>query len=161
MIFSGFAEATIDAKQRLAVPSKFRARLDPDRHGKAFYCVPWQGGGLMLFPEKTFEMFAQQAEGTLTPGEEEQEFETTFFGLAEYLEMDSMGRIVIPRQHLELTRLPNEVVVVGARTRLEVLDRTAWKAQMPARFERQALLARRLRNSARLGDGATGERTNA
>lgn len=161
MIFTGFAELTFDGKQRLAVPAKFRALLDPAKDGNALYCVPWKDGGLMLFPESTFAAFASRAEGTLTPGDEEQEFETTFFGLTERLEIDAAGRVSIPKLHLDLTKLPSEVVMVGARTRLEVLDRAAWKAAMPGRFERQALLARKLRGSALREGGATGERTNA
>lgn len=160
MIFTGYSELVIDAKQRLAVPSKFRALLNPETDGNALYCVPWQGGGLMLFTEAMFEKFASRAEGTLTPGEEEQEFETTFFGLTERLELDSAGRISIPKLHLELTNLPSEVVVVGARTRLEVLDRAKWKAGMAGRFERQALLAKKLRGSGPREGGATGERTS-
>jgi len=161
MIFTGYSELTIDAKQRLAVPSKFRAMMEAGGGASVLYCVPWQGGGLMLFPEAMFEAFASKAEGTLTPGEDEQEFETTFFGRTERLELDSAGRVTIPRQHLELTRLPTEVVMVGARTRLEVLDRAVWKAGMAGRFERKALLARKLRGSARPEDGATGARMNA
>ncbi len=160
MIFTGFAELTIDAKQRLAVPSKFRSLLNPETDGKAFYCIPWPGHGLMLFTEPMFNQFASQAEGTLTPGEDEQEFETSFFGLTERLELDSAGRISIPKMHLELTKLPSEVVVVGARYRLEVLSRGMWAAGMQGRFERLAIQARKFRGNGRREDGATGEKTS-
>jgi len=159
MIFTGYSELTIDAKQRLAVPSKFRALLDPQRDGNAMYCIPWPGHGLMLFTEPMFQQFASQAEGTLTPGEDEQEFETSFFGLTERLELDSAGRISIPKLHLELTKLPSEVVVVGARFRLEVMDRAVWMAGMQGRFERLALQARKFKGG-RPADGATGEKTS-
>lgn len=160
MIFTGFAELTIDAKQRLAIPAKFRSLLDPARDGDAFYCIPWPGHGLMLFTQPMFRQFASQAEGTLTPGEDEQEFETSFFGLTERLELDSAGRITIPKLHLELTKLPSEVVVVGARYRLEVMDRAAWAAGMQGRFEKLAQRARNFRAGGRNGDGETGEKTN-
>lgn len=160
MIFTGFAEISIDAKQRLAVPSKFRSLLDPQKDGNAFYCIPWPGQGLMLFTEPMFNQFSRSAEGTLAPGEDEQEHETSFFGLTERLELDSAGRISIPRLHLELTKLPSEVVVVGARTRLEVLDRATWNAGIQARFEKLALQARKFRNPAHPAGGETATRTN-
>lgn len=136
---------TIDPKQRLAIPAKYRSQLDPSKDGVAWYCVPWPGNGLLLFTERTFEELASRDPGTLTPIGEESELETSLFGLTERLEMDSAGRITLPRMHLELTGLGNEVVVVGSRWRLEVRDRGAWKASMPERFGRLASQAMRLK----------------
>lgn len=156
VIFTGFSELTIDAKQRLAIPSKYRSQMEDTPDGKALYCIPWPGNGLMLFTPPMFAQFASQAEGTLTPGEDEQEFETSLFGLTERLEMDSAGRISIPRLHLELTKLGTEVVVVGSRYRLEVRDRAAWTTGIQGRFERLALQARRATTNGRPGaDGGT------
>ena len=42
MIFTGYYEHTIDAKHRLAIPAKFRSRLDPQRDGTALVMVPGQ-----------------------------------------------------------------------------------------------------------------------
>lgn len=153
MIFTGFSEITIDQKQRLAIPAKYRSQLDPSRDGAAWYCIPWPGQGLMLFTEPMFNEFASTAQGTLTPGEGEQEFETSLFGLTERLEMDSAGRITIPRLHMELTKLSSDVVVVGSRYRLEVRDRATWTTGLQARFERLALLARNTKITGGAGDG--------
>ncbi|MBI1191372.1 MAG: hypothetical protein GC200_11915 [Tepidisphaera sp.] len=157
MIFTGFAELTIDAKQRLAIPAKFRALLNPERDGNAWFCIPWPGQGLMLFTEPMFNQLASRGEGTLTPGEDEQEFESSLYGLTERLEMDSAGRITIPKLHTELTKLGNDVVVVGSRYRLEVKDKATWTAGISGRFERLALQARRLKVNppASEGGGAT------
>jgi MraZ protein len=57
------------------------------------------------------------------------------YGLAERLEMDSTGRITIPKALLEMTGLTSEVVVVGARSRLEIHDRTKWAATLNDRFK--------------------------
>jgi len=144
MIFTGSAELTIDAKQRLAIPAKYRSLLTADS-GNAWCCLPWPGEGLMLFTPPMFEAFANERKGTLTPGEDEQELETTLFGLTETLEMDSAGRIVVPKKHMELTGLGSEVVVIGARYRLVVKDRAAWTATLTDRFTRLALQAQKLR----------------
>ena len=52
MLFTGEYEHTIDAKQRLAIPSEIRARLDPKVHGQAFYLAPGANGHLWLWPER-------------------------------------------------------------------------------------------------------------
>jgi len=134
LLFTGQAELTIDAKLRLAVPAKYRAQWDPAKHGNAWICVPWPGGILRIYPETQFEQLASRNQGTLTPDRDEAELEAALFGFSERLEMDSAGRITLPKQHLERTGLNGEVVVVGARDRLEVRDRAAWNAEASNRF---------------------------
>ncbi len=144
MIFTGHAELTIDAKQRLAIPAKHRALLRPERDGTAWYCVPWSGGKLMLYTEARFQELAERGRGTLTPGEDEAGLEANFFGLTERLEMDSAGRINIPRLHLDLTGIGSEVVMIGSGRRLEVWDRQAWTAGLAERFQGLPGLVRKL-----------------
>lgn len=149
MLFTGHSEHTIDSKLRLAIPAKYRSQLDRDRDGSAWYCVPWPGGVLRLYTERTFEDLAQRGEGSLTPNEDEADLEAQLFGFAERLEMDAQGRISLPRTHLELTELfrgdaGTEVVIVGARNRLEVRERSGWLAGQKERFERLPSLVSRI-----------------
>ncbi|MCW5764492.1 MAG: hypothetical protein KIT68_00785 [Phycisphaeraceae bacterium] len=135
VLFTGYSEHQIDPKQRLAIPAKYRNQWDPSRDGGAWYCVPWPDGHLRLYTESTFTELARRGETSLTPGQLEAELESTLFGFAERLEMDSAGRIALPKRHLELTGLKSDVVVVGARVRLEVRDRAAWQKQSEDRFK--------------------------
>lgn len=136
MFFAGNSDHSIDSKQRLAVPAKFRAGWDTQKDGTAWYCVPWPTGHLRLYTEGQFREIAEAQESTLTPAEEEAGLDTTLFGLAERLEMDANGRITIPKAHLEMTGIGAEVVVVGARARLEIHDRAGWTATLQERFKR-------------------------
>jgi len=144
MIFTGHADLTIDAKQRLAIPAKHRALLKPERDGAAWYCVPWRAQTLMLYTEARFTELAERGGATLTPGEDEAGLEANFFGLTERLEMDSAGRITIPRLHLELTGIGTDVVMVGSGRRLEVWDRGAWTAGLAERFQNLPNLVRKI-----------------
>ncbi len=146
MLFTGHSELTIDAKQRLQIPAKYRNAWDEARDGKAWYCVPWPGGILRLYTEACFEGLASRGAAggspTLTPDQDEADLEADFFSLAERIEPDSAGRIALPRQHLELAGLGGsgasgtEVVVIGARNRLEIRERAAWQQTLSQRFAR-------------------------
>ncbi|MBX3402429.1 MAG: hypothetical protein KF699_03355 [Phycisphaeraceae bacterium] len=151
MLFTGHFEHTIDPKQRLAIPAKVRNQWDTDRDGHAWYCVPWPKGCLRLYTEREFKALAQRHAASLTPGEEEAELELQLFGLAERLEMDSAGRVAIPRTHLELTGLKSDVVVVGVLNRMEVWDRTEWKSRLSDRFNALPHLVARI--EAKKGNG--------
>ncbi len=134
MLFTGHSEHSIDAKQRVSIPAKVRNQWDQDRDGSAWYSVPWPRGCVRLYTEKEFKNLASRHSATLTPGEEESELELQLFGLAERIEMDSAGRVALPKTHLELTGLKSDVVIVGVLNRLEIWDRTSWKSKLEERF---------------------------
>lgn len=143
MLFTGQTELTIDAKQRLAVPARYRQQVEASGQAAVWICVPWPGRLLRLFPEATFERLGAAGDETLTPASDVAHMEATLFGLAERIEADSAGRLTLPRKHLELAGLGTQVVVVGVRNRLEVRDRGAWNATMPERFADLPALAER------------------
>ncbi len=154
MIFTGHAELTIDPKGRLAIPAKHRALLRPERDGTAWYCVPWRKGLLMLFTEGRFMTLAERGDATLTPQGEQAGAEANYFGLTERVEMDSAGRIVLPRLHQELTGLHAEsgVVLIGAGPRLEVWEKSAWTQGLQQRFADLPGLMQRLESRGRSGE---------
>lgn len=134
MLFTGQAEHAIDAKLRLSLPKKHRAQWDPQTQGEAWYCVPWPTGILRLYPSKIFQRLAESSAESLTPNEDQGELEATLYGLAEMLTVDAQGRIMLPKEHLDMTELGRSVVVVGVRNRLEVHDLDAWQAERARRF---------------------------
>ena len=141
MLFIGTSEHAIDPKARLAIPAKYRNQWDPNRDGTAWVAIPWPGGVVRLFTEAAFEKLAAGEHDTLTPSRGAAEFEAGFFGFAERLEMDSAGRITLPKAHLEFTKLKTDVVIVGAGNRLEIRDKATWLAEAPGRFALMDTLA--------------------
>jgi MraZ protein len=158
LLFTGFSEHAIDAKGRLAIPAKFRNLLDPDRDGTHWYCAAWSDGSLRLYTQRRFEHLAEQAQQTLTPDEAAAEFEAIFFGLTERLEMDDKGRVPLPRTLLDLTGLSSgtEVVIVGARNRLEIRRRDRWQADLKEKFKQLPALVTRMESGRAPQDGTQG-----
>lgn len=140
MFFTGSTDITIDSKQRLAIPAKFRSKLDPAKD-TAWYCVAWPNGILRLYVESEFTSLAGTWNRSLIPRSDQAELEAAIFGSAERIDMDSAGRITIPKSLLDLAGLGTEVVVVGAMNRLEVRDRAAWQAGQADRFAKLQALA--------------------
>lgn len=143
MLFTGYAELTIDAKGRLAIPAKYRNKWDPARDGGAWYCLAWPGGTLRLYTEATFERLAERLGETQPVFDgEDVSIDSVLFSAAERLEMDTAGRIMLPKQHMKMTQMPGEVVVVGARNRLEVYPRQRWEENQDAMFRQMPDLIR-------------------
>lgn len=144
LFFTGQAEATIDGKSRLGIPAKYRALVEQAGEPSVWYCIPWPDGHLRLYPESRFARLVEGEPDSLTPDADRAQLDVSLFSLTERLESDGAGRITIPKEMLKLGRLGPEVVVVGARNRLEIRDRRAWQAQAEDRFQRLASLAERL-----------------
>lgn len=156
MLFTGHSEHSIDAKGRLAIPAKHRSRLEATGESGAWYSVPYPGGVIRLYAQARFESLAEESPQKLTPDQDEAELEAGFFGLAELLEMDAEGRVMLPRHHLDMAGLSSkDVVIVGARNRLEVRDRSAWLAGQAERFARLPELVARIEAKRGGGRGPT------
>jgi len=154
MIFTGHYEHTIDAKNRLAVPRKYRNRLDPEADGSALVLAPGRPmDRLWLYTEREFERLASRTKSTLIPSEDQLFFDQIFFPLAEYLDLDSQGRVLIPDKMLDMTKLPREVMVCGVRDHIEVRSREAFNAEMQSAIDKFSEY--QLRAQASYGDDAS------
>jgi transcriptional regulator MraZ len=122
----GEYEHTIDDKNRLTLPAKFR---------KAF------AGGVFLLrglepcvEAYTRDGFAERVEGrlgSLDPLSAEARAMRRFaFSGASDEELDKQGRVTIPPALLRHGGLGREVVVAGLHDHLEIWDRAAWRAQL-------------------------------
>lgn len=126
MLFTGEFEHTIDAKQRLAIPSEIRTRLDPEQHGTRFYLAPGSNGSLWLWPERTFEQLAAALERSLVPADDMMQFEELLFSQSVLLDMDKTGRIRLPERVLSEYGLGPRVIIVGIKDHLELRMPEQW-----------------------------------
>lgn len=147
MPFTGQAEANIDAKQRLAIPAKFRNRWDPQTEGTTWFCIPWpQTGSLRLYTEKMHnELFtAGRRDPSLTPDEDQAELDVILHSVTEQVDVDANNRIRLTKWQVDHLGLPKEVIVLGAGDRLEIRARDAWQEQFKDRLSKMADLASKL-----------------
>jgi len=147
VLFTGQAEATIDAKSRLAIPAKFRARWDKDAEGTTWCCVPWvKTNTLRLYPLSTFEQLSQagRTAPSLTPSDDRAELDLIIHSATEQVDIDSNNRIRLASWQVEGLGLTSEVVVLGAGDHLEIRDRACWQGSFKDKLASMAALADRL-----------------
>lgn len=149
MLLLGEHEFTIDAKQRLAIPAEIRAALKPEVHGEGLIVAPGSNGTLWLWPEKTFEQMASAQERSFLEDEDTMEFEREMFSQSARLELDSAGRVRLPERLLKQYGLAGNVVILGVRDHLELVDPVNWAAHRAAQQSRQPEIWRRARQALR------------
>ena len=122
----GEYEHTIDDKNRLTLPAKFRRAFEDgvvlargiERCLSAYPRREWAA---------TVESRLQELDPLSREGRVMQRF---FFSGAAEAELDRQGRVMIPSSLAEHAGLGKEVVVAGIRDHLEIWDRAAWRAHL-------------------------------
>lgn len=123
MAFRGTFDYTLDAKNRLTVPARFRAALaDGVVLAQTFEpCVA-------LWPPGAYEAYTAQVLAGRNPASPEARQLKRFFSAGSHdTELDAAGRVMIPAFLLKHAALRKDVVVTGAGESLEVWDRGAWE----------------------------------
>ncbi len=125
----GRYEYTLDGKNRLAIPPKFRAALQEEK-GRSLFLTSGLDGCLYLFLPSRWKRLVDEdfAAFSLPDKEEERAFKRKFFSEAEEVTPDAVGRILIPQYLKEHAGLKGSALVLGAGRRAEVWDRTRWNS---------------------------------
>jgi len=121
-MFLGEYEHTIDDKNRLTLPARFRDAL-------AGGVVLTRGldDCLAVYARKDWNALVDARLGTLDPfSKEARDLKRFFFSAASDAELDKQGRVLVPPALLRHGRLGREVVVAGVHDHLEIWDRSAW-----------------------------------
>ena len=122
----GAHEHTIDDKNRLTLPARFRQAF-------ADGVVVTRGldGCLYAFRRPDWDRLVESRLATLDPlSPEGRRLERFFYSGASETELDKQGRVMVPRELMEHAKLGREVVVAGVKDRLEIWDRAAWRREL-------------------------------
>jgi MraZ protein len=132
----GRHEYSLDAKNRLPVPPKYRETLAQEK-GRAFYLAGGLDGCLYLFlPSQWEKLLADDLKMFSLPDkEQERAFKRKFFSEAAEVEPDAQGRILVPQYLKEHAGLRFEVLVQGAGKRAEIWDARRWAAYEKAKVQ--------------------------
>ena len=133
MAFTGTFEHNLDAKNRLTIPSKFRADL-----GKGVFLSRAMDNCVSLYPAQTYTDMAEQAlQQVPNPlSQQGRELRRLLYGNALETELDSAGRVMLTQRFLEHAGIGREVVITGVGECLELWDRSAWEAYDTALTQR-------------------------
>ena len=124
----GAHEHTIDDKNRLTLPAKFRQAF-----ADGIVLTRGLDGCLYAFRRPDWDRLVESRLATLDPlSPEGRRLQRHFFSGAAEADLDKQGRVMIPRELIEHAHLGREVVVAGVNDRLEIWDRAAWRNELAA-----------------------------
>lgn len=121
-MFIGEYTHTVDEKKRFSLPSKFRKDL-----GKKVVVTRGKDHCLFLYPLKTWQQISQEVSGMGHVESDPRYARFTFAGASE-IEIDSIGRILVPEFLREFADLKSSLVITGVHDRVEIWNDKKWSA---------------------------------
>ncbi len=112
---------SIDDKNRLSLPAKFRSQL-----GKKIVVTPGLDQCLWIFTQKEWEKIQTKLSQSSLLQKDSRSFNRFMFAGASEAEVDSIGRILIPDFLRERANLKNKVVIIGVSSRVEIWNEKTW-----------------------------------
>jgi MraZ protein len=120
-MFIGEYTHTIDTKKRLAIPVKFRKAL-----GLKAVITRGLDNCLFLYPVKEWGSLAEKL-GNLPVGQSDARgFSRLMLAGAMEVELDSLGRILIPDYLKKYASLNKKIIIAGLYNRLEIWNEEKW-----------------------------------
>ena len=122
----GEYEHTIDDKNRLTLPAKFRQAFD-----EGLVLTRGIERCLSAYPRDNWTETVESRLRELDPlSKEGRVMQRYFFSGAAEAELDKQGRVMVPSPLGDYAGLGKEVVVAGIHDHLEIWDRAAWRAHL-------------------------------
>jgi MraZ protein len=144
-VFRGGSTVNLDAKGRLAFPTRYRAHLDERCEGHVVLTVH-HDRCLLLFPRPDWDEIERKLVRLPNQDKTTRELQRMLLGHATELDVDKSGRILIPPRLRDFASLEKRVELVGLGNKFEIWDEAAWEKNC---------------SSWVAGDSADGERPDA
>lgn len=117
----GEYQHTVDSKGRIIIPSKFRDDL-----GDEFVITKGLDSCLFIYAQDEWKRVEDKLKTLPLTNRDARAFIRFFFSGASECNLDKQGRILIPSNLREHSKLDKEAVIIGVSTRLEIWSKEQW-----------------------------------
>jgi MraZ protein len=124
-MFRGANKLTLDIKGRLAVPTRYRERLQ-ERCGGNLVVTVDKDQCLLIYPFPDWEDLERKLMKLPSLNPQARRLQRLMVGHATELELDGSGRILLPPSLREYGLLNRDVMLIGQGLRFELWDETRW-----------------------------------
>jgi len=120
-VYFGETAINLDAKGRLAIPSRYRDAIQEACGGRMVLTYSaFDSGALWLYPEKEWERVRDEVTGLSTFNPGHRSLQRKLVGSATAVELDGSARVLLPQTLREVTGLERRVVMMGMGSRFEI-----------------------------------------
>jgi MraZ protein len=131
MVFRGINNLALDAKGRMAMPSRYRERLMETCGGRLVVTVD-RDRCLLVYPLPEWEIIEAQLVNLPSLNKQARLLQRLLIGHATEVELDSQGRILLPNMLRDYAGLDKKTVLIGQGKKFEIWDEQEWNDKQQA-----------------------------
>ena len=132
VMFRGVQHINLDAKGRMAVPSRQRELLSVISEGHIVLTVDTQAPCLALYALPEWERIEADVQALPALNPAVKRFQRLVLGYASDLQLDNSGRVLVPPALRDYAKLEKRAVLVGQGNKLELWSEDLWQQECAA-----------------------------
>jgi len=125
IVFRGATKVVLDAKGRLAIPTRYRDRLASRCAGQIVLTVD-KDHCLLIYPLQDWEELERKLVRLPSMNKVARNIVRIMVGYATEVEMDGSGRILVSRELRDFAGLDKAAMLIGQGNKFELWDEDAW-----------------------------------
>jgi len=134
-LFRGANAISLDAKGRLAMPSRYRDELLARCAGQLIVTIDAVDPCLCIYPLSEWELIEAKLRELPSLREETRRLQRLLIGNAVDIELDGNGRFLVPPRLRTHAGLDKHAMLVGQLNKFEIWSEAGWLAQVDADLE--------------------------
>ena len=131
-VFRGVQHINMDAKGRMAIPTRQRESLSAECQGNVVITIDTQSHCLAVYPLPEWERIEREVQALPALNPAVKRFQRLVLGYASDLQLDGNGRILLPPALREYAQLEKKIVLVGQGNKFELWSEALWLAERDA-----------------------------
>lgn len=136
-MFRGVNNISLDAKGRLAIPTRYRERLHERCDGQIVVTVD-RDHCLLVYPLPDWEEIERKLVRLPSLNKQARRLQRLLIGHATECQLDGSGRVLLPPPLREFANLDRNVVLIGQGNKFELWDESTWNERRDAWLEEDA-----------------------
>ena len=127
-MFRGATKITLDAKGRLAIPTRYRERLAARCDGQLIATVD-RDHCLLIYPLPDWEEIERKLMRLPSLHKLARQMQRIMVGYATEVDIDGHGRILLSRELRDFAGLDRQAILIGQGNKFELWDEERWNGK--------------------------------
>ena len=125
-MFKGIHNINLDAKGRLTMPTKYRNTISDQSNGNMVVTIDSEEKCLLLYPATIFSNIEKKINDLPSFTKNHRRIQRLIIGHAEDLELDSSGRILLPKPLRLVAEMSKKITLIGQGQKFEIWSDDIW-----------------------------------
>lgn len=126
-MFCGINAINLDAKGRMAIPARYRTRLQEEADGQVVITIDTEENCLLLYPLPVWKTIERKIEALPSFNRATRRIQRLLIGHATEMELDGNGRILVPPLLRDYASLEKQVMLIGQGKKFEIWSDAKWE----------------------------------